>query len=260
MKLFKVIRISLLLLIFIAVAFYSKNQKVKSRSWAQPLHVAIYPMNGDNNHPVVENYMHSLSEDDFSEIDEFFQRESQKYNIVTQHPTLTHLGSILTEHPPIEPAPNSNMLSFIIWSLKMRFWAFNHTPEDKETALRIVVFLYYHQADNNRVLQHSLGMDKGLLTIVHAFASKEQAAQNNIVIAHEILHTVGATDKYNQQNEPLFPSGYAEPDKQPLYPQSHAEIMSAHIPLSSEQSRMADNLQQCVVGQQTAVEINWIKP
>ena len=258
MKLFKLIRITILLLILIAVAFYTKHQKVKSRSWAQPLHVMLYPMNGDNNNPVVESYMRSLKEEDFSEIDEFFQRESQNFSIVTQQPTLTHLGKILTEYPPTEPTPESGVFSIITWSLKLRYWTFNHTPDASENAQRVVVFLYYHEADKNRVLQHSLGLDKGLLTIVHAFAAKEQAAQNNIIIAHEILHTVGATDKYNPQNQPLFPSGYAEPDKQPLYPQTQAEIMSAHIPVSEEESRMADNLNQCVVGQQTALEINWV--
>jgi hypothetical protein len=71
---------------------------------------------------------------------------------------------------------------------------------------------------------------------------------------------VGATDKYDAQGEPVFPIGYAQPDKQPLYPQTQAEIMSGHVPVSSTESRMADNLSRCVVGQQTAVEINWVKP
>jgi hypothetical protein len=257
---FKLIRIICLLLILIAVAFYSKNQKLKSRTWAQPLHVMIYPMNGDNNNPVVNNYIHQLTEENFSEIDTFFQRESKKYSLVTPQPTLSHLGQVLTEHPPTEPPLNSGIQSIVWWGLKFRYWAFNHTPNAKQNTQRVVVFLYYHQDTANRTLQHSLGMDKGLLTIVHAFASKEQAAQNNVIIAHEILHTVGATDKYNAQGEPVFPNGYAQPDKLPLYPQTEAEIMSGHIPISSTESQMASSLKKCVVGQQTALEINWIKP
>lgn len=257
---FKLIRITVLLLLLFAVAFYSKNQKLKSRTWAQPLEIMIYPMNGDNNSPIVENYIRSLDEPVFSEVDEFFQRESKKYSIVTPQPTLTHLGRVLTEYPPPEPDLHSNMLSIVWWGLKFRYWAFNHSPDAKANTHKVLVFLYYHQDAKNRVLPHSLGLDKGLLTIVHAFAAKSQAAQNNIVIAHEILHTVGATDKYNAQGEPVFPQGYAQPDKVPLYPQTQAEIMSAHIPKSSTESRMAENLDQCVVGQQTAMEINWLKP
>ena len=58
------------------------------------------------------------------------------------------------------------------------------------------------------------GLQKGLIGVVNAFASDEQAAQNNVVIAHELLHTVGATDKYDPRtNQPSHPDGYAEPDR-----------------------------------------------
>ena len=257
---FKLIRITFLLLLLFAVAFYTKNQKLKSRTWIQPLEIIIYPMNGDNNSPVVDKYIQQLDEKIFADVDVFFQRESQKYQIITPQPTLTHLGSVLTEHPPAEPALGSSLWKIVWWGLKFRYWAFNHTPDAKANTNKVLVFLYYHQDEKSRLLQHSLGLDKGLLTIVHAFASKQQAAQNNIIIAHEILHTVGATDKYDAHGEPVFPAGYAEPDKQPLYPQKRAEIMSAHIPKSSTESRMAEDLSECVVGQQTALEINWRKP
>ena len=257
---FKLIRIVVLLFIFFAVAFYSKNQKLKSRNWAQPLEVVIYPMNGDNGSELVDKYIQQLDEKTFADIDLFFQRESKKYQIVTSQPTLTHLGKVLTEHPPTEPELRSNMATIVWWGLKFRYWAFNHTPDAKTNNNKVLVFLYYHQDDKNRVLQHSLGLDKGLLTIVHAFASKQQAAQNNVIIAHEIMHTVGANDKYNAQGEPVFPAGYAQPDKQPLYPQTLAEIMSAHIPTSRVESQMAESLEKCVVGTQTALEINWLKP
>ena len=110
----------------------------------------------------------------------------------------------------------------------------------------------------NKHLQHSLGLDKGLLAIVHAFAAEDQEQQNNIVIAHELLHTVGATDKYNTNNQPVFPDGYANPEQTPLFPQFQAEIMAAKIPLSTSYSEMAENLSQCIIADKTAAEINWL--
>ena len=98
-----------------------------------------------------------------------------------------------------------------------------------------------------------------MLAVVHAFAAIHQDQQNNIVIAHEILHTVGAKDKYGFNSEPLYPFGYADPEKKPLYPQTKAEIMAARIPLSGNTSRMAKNLEECIVGMTTAAEINWLK-
>ncbi|MGZ5031405.1 MAG: hypothetical protein ACXV8I_12530, partial [Methylobacter sp.] len=94
---------------------------------------------------------------------------------------------------------------------------------------------------------------------VHAFASIDQDQQNNIVIAHEFLHTVGATDKYDADNNALFPIGYADPEQSPLYPQAKAEIMVGRIPLSATNGRMAAGLDECVIGKQTAKEIDWLQ-
>jgi len=167
------------------------------------------------------------------------------------------LGETLRVYPPAAPHPDSNVVSIIIWGLKFRYWAYKNTPDDQSNLHRVRVFVHYHEVKENVHLQHSLGLDKGLLSIVHAFASKQQEPQNNIVIAHELLHTVGATDKYNAMLQPVFPDGYAEPDNIPLFPQSQAEIMSAKIPLSADHSRMADSLDQCIIGDKTAIEINW---
>ena len=50
---------------------------------------------------------------------------------------------------------------------------------------------------------------------------------NDVVIAHELLHTVGATDKYTLADDaPRFPDGYGDPAQRPLYPQLTAECLS----------------------------------
>jgi hypothetical protein len=119
------------------------------------------------------------------------------------------------------------------------------------------VFVYYHQPLEGRHLEHSLGLNKGLIAVVHAFAAESYDQQNNVVMVHELLHTVGATDKYTTDGQPLFPTGYAAPNQTPLYPQSKAEIMAIGIAQTAIKSRMASNLDECVIGEQTAREINW---
>ena len=255
--LFRIFRIFVLLLIFASLAFYAKTQKIKSRSWSEPLKIIIYPINGEQS-PIVEEYIQQLESSDFKEIDQFFQDEARYFSLDIQQPTVTSLGAIMQEHPPISPTPGSSIPSIVWWAIKFRYWAFINTPDDESNHHRVRIFLHYHEAEENKRLQHSLGLNKGLLAIVHAFASKKQQSQNNIVIAHELLHTVGATDKYNANNEPIFPDGYAEPDKTPLFPQTQAEIMAVKIPLNRNQSIMADSLKQCIMGEKTAKEINWI--
>lgn len=245
------------MVLFAAAAFYTKAQKLKSRSWAEPLEVVIFPINGDNS-PIVEDYIRNLDENTFSSIDAFIKRESQKYSVITRRPTITRLGPVLEKQPPPAPPYESNLPAIMWWGLKFRYWAFKNTPDSESNLHRIRVFVHYHEVRDDTTLQHSLGLDKGLLAIVHAFASEDQDGQNNIVIAHELLHTVGATDKYDENSEPVYPEGYADPSRVPLFPQSRAEIMTGRIPLTTSTSQMADSLNDCIIGRNTAQEINWI--
>ncbi len=253
---FRAFRLFLLLLLFAGTAFYAKTQKLHSRSWAKPLQVIIYPINGENSR-IVDQFIKELDVGVFTEIEHFFQREGEHYDLPVTQPFSFKLGEMLTEHPPVSPAPGANPALIAWWGIKFRYWAFRHTPDNKSNLHRIRVFLHYHETVPGKKLQHSLGLDKGLLAVVHAFASKQQNRQNNIVIAHELLHTVGAVDKYDHAGNPVFPQGYVDPQKIPLYPQNMAEIMAAQIPLTKNKSLMAESLDQCLIGSLTAKEINW---
>jgi hypothetical protein len=84
---------------------------------------------------------------------------------------------------------------------------------------------------------------------------------NDVVIAHELLHTLGATDKYDLATGlPSHPAGYAEPERAPLHPQSHAELMGGRIPLSGSRAETPESLRRVVIGPATAREIGWTTP
>src|SRR5581483_10543090 len=104
------------------------------------------------------------------------------------------------------------------------------------------------------------GLQKGLLGVVHVFALGPMSGSNSIVIAHELLHTLGATDKYDlRTGMPVYPSGFAEPDRKPLYPQPRAEIMAGRRALSASQYEMPGSLREVLVGPVTAREIRWTR-
>ncbi len=254
---FKILRIIILLIILAIAAFYTKTQRLSSTNWAQPLDVVIFPINAEQNAEVGE-YIKSLNTTDFAEIDRFFERESAFFDVISSMPTKTVLAQTLDAIPPAPPE-QAGILSIMIWSLKLRYWAYKNTPDNVSNKTRVRMFVLYYSAKSGRQLKHSLGLHKGLLGVVHAFASQQQAAQNKIIIAHELLHTVGASDKYGRKGEPVFPDGYAEPDLQPRYPQQYAEIMAARIATSAKQFHMAESLQQCMVGEKTAREIKWLR-
>jgi hypothetical protein len=80
-----------------------------------------------------------------------------------------------------------------------------------------------------------------------------------IVVAHELLHTLGATDKYDAGGRTAFPLGLAEPDRVPPFPQRFAEIMARNRPISASEERVPGDVAEIAVGPTTAREIGWIR-
>ncbi len=102
------------------------------------------------------------------------------------------------------------------------------------------------------------GLTKGLIGVVYAFAVPGMDGENDVVIAHELLHTVGATDKYRASDDaPRFPDGYGDPQQSPLYPQVNAEIMAGRRMLTATRWEQPSSLDEVVVGAATAAEIRW---
>ena len=254
---FASLRVSLLLVALAFAAFYTLHQYQFSRAWHKTLQIVVFPINGDGRE-ATSRYISSLRSKDFSPIDAWTQREAARYHLLIERPTQFTLGAEVHEQPPIL-TDAANPWASLWWGLKLRWWAFLHTPDSASNLERVRLFVIYQQGEKNQALPHSLGLQKGLLGVVYAYADTRQAPQNNILIAHELLHTVGAIDKYGHNGLPVFPHGYAEPQRSPLYPQRRAEIMAGHIPLSRRRSVMADSLRRVIINPLTAQEINWIE-
>lgn len=77
------------------------------------------------------------------------------------------------------------------------------------------------------------------------------------VAAHELFHTLGATDKYDASGAIFIPDGLAEPDRQPRFPQPFVELMARHRPVSPEATKPPKSLDELRVGAKTASEIGW---
>ena len=250
---FSFLRPAALLCVLVIIFATSTHQRVYSRLWHEPLDVVIYPINGDDTLET-HNYIQSLTDSHFTEIDEWMSREAKRYDLVQSRPLRTRLGAQVKSHPPLLPE-NNDLLPTIWWGLKLRWWVWRQTPDSQSNLRRIRVFVSFRSEATN--LPHSVGLQKGLIGVVHAFSLDSQTSQNNIVIAHEILHTVGATDKYGFSGQPRFPVGYANPLRSPLHPQRYAEIMAGKIPTSNFSSYMAESLKSTRINDITAAEIAW---
>lgn len=252
---FKAIRVFILLIIFLGVALGAWRDKTRSVEWKRTLPVHIFLINGDGSQPVAE-YLSSLTVDDFKPIETFMHDEATRYGRASNASVEIKLEGKIETQPPAPPH-NGSVLDVIIWSLKMRWWVYRNT-DTVGPSPQVRIFLLYFDPEKVQRLAHSTGLQKGLIGRVNVFASRDMAKQNNVVITHEFLHTLGATDHYDPAtNLPLYPDGYAEPDLKPLLPQRFAEIMAGRTPKSQTEAVIPDSLDSVVIGSQTAMEINW---
>jgi len=250
----KNLRYLILLLVLLFVVVNEALTKFRSTSWENPLWVRIYAVNGDGRN-ATEKYIDSLTRNSFAAVEKFVNSEARRHGVLIDAIDVEYNGR-LQSGPPQLPAEQS-VLGNIWWSLRFRAWAAHRAWNSDQDEGDVELFVTYYDIETTRSLRHSVGLEGGLIGIINAFADKSYRGSNQVVIAHELMHTLGASDKYAVDSIPQYPQGYAEPYLKPLYPQRRAEIMGGRIPLSAQQAIMPQSLAEVVVGIQTAAEINW---
>ena len=225
--------------------------------WEDNFYVAVYPINADAS-AEVSAYIKTLTRDDFEPMAEYFAEEGVRYNLGLRRPVEVQLGDIVQETPPA-PQTDGSLLSAMIWSLKFRLFAFNNSPK-VNVRPDIKLYLLYYNPATNQALTHSTALNKGRIGRVNLFGDKSYAKQNLVILAHELLHTLTATDKYDLQTTlPIYPEGFAEPEKAPRYPQDFAELMGGRVAVSESKAEIPKSLAQTLIGAKTAREIGWVK-
>ena len=252
------VRIAFLLLILGVAAWSNWYDRLSTTDWDETLYIGVFPVDETEN-PVARDYIERLSANRIADIEKFLNEEARGYGIGIARPVSVELYPPVAERPP-ERAANSNVLQNMWWSLKLRMYARRAARASGKPPPQVRIFVLYHDPAFSQTVPHSVGMQKGLVGVVHAFAAAGMTRTNNVVIAHEILHTLGASDKYDPDTlAPLYPIGYAEPDRAPRYPQSFTEIMAGRSAVDASTFEIPESLDEVVVGDTTALEIRWIR-
>lgn len=252
------VRIAALLLILGIAAYSNWYDRLSTTDWDETLWIGVFPLNAEDS-AVTAKYLSRLDQDDVADIERFLNDEAKRYGVTISRPVRVDLYPIVTEHPPALD-PDAGLLSRMWWSLKLRLYARRNSHPAGRAPPQIRIFVQYHDPTFNKSVPHSVGMQKGLVGVVHAFADAEMTSDNGVVIAHEILHTLGASDKYDLASlAPIYPIGYAEPDKDPRHPQTLTEIMAGRYAVGPNHYEMPTSLTTVRVGEATALEIRWRK-
>lgn len=241
----------------VAIALLGGTLLARSRttSWEETLWVTVYPvLLGEE--AATALHVDRLTSESFASLEKFIAREAASYGISLERPIRVDLGEPVGMPP--EPPRSANPFRVMAWSLHLRWWAWRELADQPAPSPDIRIFAVYHDANEGTVLPHSLGLKEGRIGIVHVFGARRLRGTNQVVMAHELLHTLGATDKYDPgTNLPVFPDGYADADKEPRYPQRHAEIMGGRIPVAPDKAEIPGSLTVTRVGPATAAELRW---
>lgn len=255
---FGTLRIAILLAVLAFVALGAWLDRVRSTDWDATLRVTVYALASDPD-AATQQYVADLVAEDFDAAEEFFAEEARRHGLRLAEPVrirVSHAAPGLPPPVPDRPGP----FSVALWSLKMRYWAWRVAADDPLPTPDVQVFALYHEADGASAVPDSLGLSKGLIAVTHLYAGSDAAQSNQVVLAHELLHTLGAADKYDPATgQPLAPDGLGDPAQQPLYPQAYAEIMAGRTALSSREAEIPPGLHDVVVGPATAREIGWLR-
>ncbi len=255
---FRFLRITILLTILAIVAGNQLLTQSRFSSWEKPLWVTIYPVLAEPGADI-RIYAESLKPKSFRQIGVFIGQQAARYGRQLETPVVIQVARPLTNLPPALPAEDSG-LGVALWSLKMRWWVWNNGSQDGLAPEDIRMFVLYQKRKLNGSMERSVGIKNGSYGVVNAVASRQMGGRNRIVIAHELMHILGASDKYEPgTGQPTVPEGLANPSKSPLYPQQQAEIMGGRIATSANRWRRAASLKSFVIGTATAAEIGWLE-
>jgi hypothetical protein len=253
----RAVRIGFLLLVLVIVAAQAWLDRFGTTHWRHTVYVGAFPVSADAS-PVTADYVAQLDQGKIDEVSAFVNAEARRYGVGVDEPIDLRLYPALASAPPALDR-GAGVLARIVWSLRLRYYRYRMLAAISPRP-QIALFLLYHDPALASRLPHSAGLQRGLTAVVHVFASRSQEAQNRIVMAHELLHTFGATDEYDLATGlPKFPDGFADPQLEPRYPQQRAEIMAVKTPLGVTEARMPDSLEDERVGPATARQIGWIR-
>jgi hypothetical protein len=251
----KRLRIAVLLYALVIAAGVELLTARRAADWDAPLWVDVYAVAGDTA-PATLAFVDGLTATEFADTEAFLAREAKRYGVGLELPFKLRIVGRHAQ-PPALPA-NPGRLDVLWWSLRMRWLAASLRWQAEGPTGDIIVFAVFHAPAAGVALDRSTALDKGLIAVANLFADGAARATNQVVLAHELLHTLRATDKYFFDSSlPTYPDGYAAPDARPLLPQTKAELMAGRIPLDAARSEIPRSLRDVVIGPKTAQEIGW---
>jgi hypothetical protein len=142
------------------------------------------------------------------------------------------------------------------WALHEGLVALADSTEARTADVHVVVALAETGATR---LVEGVGEGGGSYGLVHGLAGETELGLELAALAHEVLHCLGAKDRYDAEGHATDPEGFAEPALVPRFPQHYAEVMCGEIPDGPGKGHVPTKLSEVRVGEVTARDVKWVK-
>ena len=257
----------LLILLSLFSAYYAFDylylSKASSRLGLIPTQQVSVILTGDSDFEIQRSFYEDLSSQSSSlsinQIDNFFDREFQKYDVnrpdakpvmkIIVHPAQA-LGLSLVEHFNFEnQVPTEKIFEFLNQQ-NIRF------KMADDAAIIIYLMAPKNSLPRNFFQARSIKDNTAIM-----FINPETEPSVSIMrkIAAEVARIFGATSKIEHSGATKIPEGLANPNQSPLFPQAHADLMGAGVPVSLIETRPIQSFNDIIIGPQTAEELGWTK-
>jgi hypothetical protein len=255
------VRVSLLLIVLLGVMLYAGNDWLRRRArraWTAPLRVALVLVERE---PVPAELIAKLTSRAL-DLERRLQQERLRHTGRDEPPFSIVVKGPVSASSDAPRVAEQDFAGLAKHSLRLWQWT-------RDLDARGQVEWRGYDARIYLVLKPARGgapafvegesEDGGRVGVASADIDASMIDFSLFVAAHELFHTLGATDKYDAAGHARFPDGFAAPGQEPLYPQPGAELMARNLPFGEGAERPPETLDELWIGELTAGEIAWLK-
>lgn len=255
------LRVAMLLVVFTGLALYAyldKAERDARTNWQRSLNVAVVlllegEVDADSTREV---------EIGLEQLEARLTTEFQRYRHGPKPFELSFFGPANVAEPPPEPK-SDGALDLVTYTYRQ--WRYTRAVDSAlgldRDAFDSRIYAVARPTSNPRAQWvEGYSQQGGRIGFVRVELNHSMVPLVLAVTAHELMHTLGATDKYDERGASRVPEGLAQPELEPLYPQRCAEVMARNRPLTREREVPLDSLNELCVGPYTARELRWLDP
>jgi hypothetical protein len=237
----------------LAWGFSVQRQRDARTDWTRPLQVAVVLLGEDAGAA-------QALRDGMPRLEAWFAREHRRYRPdgLAQPIQFQVFGPVRPDAPLPWPESSPGWLGQLRYARTLQGAlapldaAVDLDPRGYDARMYVVV-----ESGTVSTFAEGVGAAGGEVGLIRARVQGKDTTLALTALAHELLHCLSATDKYDAQGHALLPQGLVDPGRAPLLPQRQAEVMVGEVPLAAGEGRLPDSLEEVAVGPHTAAEVRW---